>query len=139
LVRLAVADASGTVSSPKARFIQWKAVLNSNGTRSPRLSSVKIPYLQQNFRPEVTTIDVLPSGVLLQKTPSIRETISIPTIQPPSGRTLALGSQESNRFHRVACPKGDRSHFSGTRQIKIRIRSFMTFTTAPTTNAPGRF
>jgi hypothetical protein len=64
-----VADASGAVSSPKARFIQWKAVLNSNGTRSPRLSSVKIPYLQQNFRPEVTNIDVLPSGVLLQKTP----------------------------------------------------------------------
>src|SRR5215831_11337171 len=64
-----VADASGTISSPKARFIQWKAVLNSNGTRSPRLSSVKIPFLQQNFRPEVTNIDVLPSGVLLQKTP----------------------------------------------------------------------
>ena len=65
-----MADASGAVSSPKARFIQWKAVLNSNGTRSPRLSSVKIPYLQQNFRPEVTNIDVLPSGVLLQKTPA---------------------------------------------------------------------
>jgi len=64
-----LADASGAVSSPKARFIQWKAVLNSNGTRSPRLSSVKIPYLQQNFRPEITNIDVLPSGVLLQKTP----------------------------------------------------------------------
>jgi hypothetical protein len=64
-----LADASGTVSSPKARFIQWKAVLNSNGTRSPRLSSMKIPYLQQNFRPEVTSIDVLPSGVLFQKTP----------------------------------------------------------------------
>jgi hypothetical protein len=64
-----LADASGTISSPKARFIQWKAVLNSNGTRSPRLSSVKIPFLQQNFRPEVTNIDVLPSGVLLQKTP----------------------------------------------------------------------
>jgi hypothetical protein len=63
-----VADASGAVSSPKARFIQWKAVLNSNGTRSSRLSSVKIPYLQQNFRPEVSNIDVLPSGVLLQKT-----------------------------------------------------------------------
>jgi hypothetical protein len=62
-------DASGSVSSPKARFVQWKAVLNSNGTQSPRLSSVKIPFLQQNFRPEVTNIDVLPSGVLLQKTP----------------------------------------------------------------------
>src|SRR5215468_4747636 len=64
-----LADASGTISSPKARFIQWKAVLNSNGTRSPRVSSVKIPFLQQNFRPDVTNIDVLPSGVLLQKTP----------------------------------------------------------------------
>src|SRR5215510_3479563 len=63
-----LAGESGAVSSPKARVIQWKAVLNSNGTRSPRLSSVKIPYLQQNFRPEVTNIDVLSSGVLLQKT-----------------------------------------------------------------------
>ena len=62
-------DPAGAVSSPKARFIQWRAVLNSNGTQSPRLGSVKIPFLQQNFRPEVTNIDVLPSGVLLQKTP----------------------------------------------------------------------
>jgi len=62
-------DSSGAVASPKARFIQWKAVLNADGTQSPRLSSVKVPFLQQNFRPEVTNIDVLPSGVLLQKTP----------------------------------------------------------------------
>jgi len=60
-------DATGGSPSPKARFIQWKAVLKSDGTRSPRLGSIKVPYLQQNFRPEVTNIDVLPSGVALQK------------------------------------------------------------------------
>jgi hypothetical protein len=67
-----LADAAGTISSPKARFIQWKAVLKSDAARSPqspRLSSVKIPFLQQNFQPEVTNIDMLPFGVLLQKQP----------------------------------------------------------------------
>ena len=37
--------------------------------RAPRLGTVKVPFLQQNFAPEVTNIDVLPSGVLLQKQP----------------------------------------------------------------------
>jgi hypothetical protein len=62
-------DSSGGISSPKARFIQWKADLKSNNTRSPRINSVKVPFLQQNFRPEVTNIELLPPGVLLQKTP----------------------------------------------------------------------
>src|SRR5437773_8817234 len=62
-------DAAGASASPKARFVQWKAALKSDGTKSPRLGSVKVPYLQQNFRPEVTNIDVLTSGVALQKVP----------------------------------------------------------------------
>src|SRR5439155_25838353 len=62
-------DDSGGTMSPKARFIQWKASLRADGSRSPKLSSVRVPYLQQNFRPEVTKIDVLPPGVALQKVP----------------------------------------------------------------------
>jgi hypothetical protein len=62
-------DASGAISSPKARFIQWRAALKSDGVKSPRLGSVKVPFLQQNFQPEVTSIDLLPAGVLLQRTP----------------------------------------------------------------------
>ena len=62
-------DAAGASASPKARFVQWKAALKPDGTKSPRLGSVKVPYLQQNFRPEVTNIDVLTSGVALQKVP----------------------------------------------------------------------
>ncbi len=58
---------SGEVFSPNARFIQWKAVLNGEGEDVPLLSSVRVPYLQQNFRPDVTSLVVLPSGVALQK------------------------------------------------------------------------
>lgn len=60
-------DSSGATRSPKARFIQWKAGLKLDGTKSPHLGNVRVPYLQQNFRPEVTNIEVLPSGVALQK------------------------------------------------------------------------
>ena len=59
---------AGVVSSPPARFAQWKAVLTAGGsTASPSLDSVTLPYLQQNFRPEVSSIDVLPTGVALTK------------------------------------------------------------------------
>ncbi|HLH32296.1 MAG TPA: hypothetical protein VKY31_13915, partial [Terriglobia bacterium] len=60
-------DAAGGISSPKARFIQWRAVLKGDRSPSPKLGSVKVPYLQQNFRPEVTNIEVLPTSVALQK------------------------------------------------------------------------
>src|SRR5438874_9483531 len=56
-------DSSGATSSPKARFFQWKATLKSDRARSPRLGSVKVAFLQQNFHPEITNIDLLPTGV----------------------------------------------------------------------------
>ena len=62
-------DPAGIIPSPKARFIQWQAVLRADRSPSPRLSSVKVPFLQQNFRPEVTNIEVLPTAVALQKVP----------------------------------------------------------------------
>ena len=63
----AAIDGAGTVSSPNARFMQWQAVLKSDATRSPALNSVTVPYLQQNFAPEITAVEVLPSGVSLAK------------------------------------------------------------------------
>jgi hypothetical protein len=60
-------DRDGETDSPKARFIQWRAVLRSDSGRSPSLDSVSVSYLQQNFRPDITTLDVLPFGVTLIK------------------------------------------------------------------------
>jgi hypothetical protein len=63
-------DAKGSqVTSPKARFIQWRAVLRgSGGTASrnePQLDDVSLAYLARNVAPEILAITVLPPGVAL--------------------------------------------------------------------------
>jgi sugar lactone lactonase YvrE len=67
----AYSDAAGSqVASPKARFIQWRAVLHTaNGTRpaEPRLEDVSLAYLPRNVAPEVLGISILPPGVALQQ------------------------------------------------------------------------
>ena len=63
-------DANGSqISSPKARFIQWRAILrgtNANRAAQPQLEDVSIAYLPRNVAPEVVSITVLPPGVSLQ-------------------------------------------------------------------------
>jgi len=64
----AYSDASGSqIASPKARFIQWRAVLRGGDARSgePRLEDVSLAYLPRNVAPEVLAINVLPPGVAL--------------------------------------------------------------------------
>jgi sugar lactone lactonase YvrE len=63
-------DARGSqVSSPKARFIQWRALLRAKGNvrGEPSLDDVSIAYLPRNVAPEVLAISVLPPGVALQQ------------------------------------------------------------------------
>src|SRR5256714_9194553 len=57
------------IASPKARFIQWRAMLRSarNGSvPQARLNQVSLAYLPRNVAPEVLSITVLPPGVALQ-------------------------------------------------------------------------
>ena len=67
----AYSDAGGSqVASPKARFIQWRAVLrtaNAPRAAEPRLEDVSVAYLPRNVAPEVLAITVLPPGVALQQ------------------------------------------------------------------------
>src|SRR5438876_1697655 len=63
-------DARGAqISSPKARFIQWRALLRAIGDArgEPSLDDVSIAYLPRNVAPEVLAISVLPPGVALQQ------------------------------------------------------------------------
>lgn len=56
------AAAAGTsVSSPNARYLQWRAVLA--GKTSPEITSVVVSYLPRNARPRVTSLTVHPPGV----------------------------------------------------------------------------
>jgi hypothetical protein len=53
------------ITSPKARYLQWRAVLS--GSTTPVLTSVSAAYLQRNLRPEVQSITVHPPGIVFQK------------------------------------------------------------------------
>lgn len=54
------------ITSPKARYLQWRAVLTGKGD-GPVLTSVTAAYLQRNLRPVVRSITVHPPGIVFQK------------------------------------------------------------------------
>jgi len=54
------------IVSPKARYLQWRAVLTAKGD-GPILTSVTAAYLQRNLRPVVRSITVHPPGIVFQK------------------------------------------------------------------------
>jgi hypothetical protein len=54
------------ITSPKARYLQWRAVLSGRG-EGPVLTSVTLAYLQVNLRPQVRSITVHQPGIVFQK------------------------------------------------------------------------
>ena len=61
-------EATGTqITSPRGRFFQWRATLNSTGETSPEILDVTAIYLQQNLPPEVSGITIHPPGRVFQK------------------------------------------------------------------------
>ena len=62
------------ITSPKARYLQWRAVLTGTSTGTPVLTSLSSAYLPRNIRPQVASITVHPAGVVFQKPFSSGET-----------------------------------------------------------------
>jgi sugar lactone lactonase YvrE len=62
-------SAGAAISSPRARFIQWRAVLRAPATQNTggaaRLEGVSLAYLPRNVAPEILSITTLPTGVAL--------------------------------------------------------------------------
>ncbi len=61
----------GKVTSPPARFIQFRLTLRADRTPSqrPQLEGLRIAYLPQNMKPTISSFEVLPQGVALQEVP----------------------------------------------------------------------
>jgi hypothetical protein len=66
--------AGAAVTSPRARFIQWRAVLraptasgagSAAGVVGSRIEDVSVAYLPRNVAPEILSITTLPTGVAL--------------------------------------------------------------------------
>ncbi len=76
------------ITSPKARYLQWRATFK-RGTAAAAgdlLERMQIAYIQQNLRPQVVSINVLPSGVALQKQPYLQTgTLSLSSTSGEAG------------------------------------------------------
>jgi sugar lactone lactonase YvrE len=64
----AYTDAEGSpITSPRARYLQWRAVLTAGRTDAPVLTSVVAAYLPRNIRPRVTAVTIHPPGTVFQR------------------------------------------------------------------------
>jgi hypothetical protein len=81
------------ITSPRARFIQWRAVLRNaaataagnqaSGSASARLQTVVVAYLPRNQAPDITSVNVLPQGIAMAEQPlAIDPSISTSGLDP---------------------------------------------------------
>jgi hypothetical protein len=86
----------GRVSSPAARFVQWKATLTSDGgAHSPELESVDVAYLPKNVEPRIDEIEITPPNY---KFPPPTAPL-VPLAQPSQSLTLPpLGKKTTSSF-----------------------------------------
>ena len=62
------ADHQGSaITSPRARYLQWRAVLAGGTGNAPLLTSVTAAFLPRNLRPRVSSITVHPPGTVFQR------------------------------------------------------------------------
>ena len=90
----ATSEDGGRVTSPAARFIQWKATLTvdaaNKSDRSPQLDAVEVAYLPRNVAPRVQEIEItppnykFPAPVIALTTP---QTLSLPPLGKSASRT----------------------------------------------------
>ena len=55
------------ITSPNARYLQWRVSMTAGGGRSPVLTSVTAAYLPRNLRPVLSSITVHPAGTVFQR------------------------------------------------------------------------
>ncbi len=55
------------VTSPRARYLQWRAILTPSASDTPTLTSVTAAYLPRNARPRVTSVTVQAPGTVFQR------------------------------------------------------------------------
>ena len=63
--------AGAQISSPKARYLQWRTVLRS-GTSPAALNEVNLAFVARNIAPEILSITVLPTNVGLAANPPVQ-------------------------------------------------------------------
>lgn len=92
----AYATAAGSaISSPKARYLQWRVALNGTGD-GPALTSIAASYLPRNAKPKVLSVTIHPPGTVFQRPyPSGDPDLTGYELDPPARRILTAGSKDA--------------------------------------------
>lgn len=61
---------SGQIASPRARYLQWRALLRSGGNAV--LNEVSVAFVPRNIAPEILSIAILPTNVGLVANPPLQ-------------------------------------------------------------------
>jgi hypothetical protein len=100
-----------SIASPRARYLQWRAAFKPEANSGSKASSgvlrnVQIAYLQQNVRPLVTELKVIPYGIELQKQISPMASGEIPSGSATTSTGRALNApRERGREQAPVPPK----------------------------------
>ena len=97
------------VSSPAARYIQWRAVFKSKDGETPRLDDVTVAYLNENLPPEIHSLDVNSNGGPL---PSGVPNISVGNAGNSYGAGTAPSEHKTTIAWQADDPNGDRLTYS---------------------------
>ncbi len=77
----------GRVSSPPARFLQWKLMMKAlSGGASPEVCEVNAAYLQRNVAPQVQQIEITPPNYRFPPPATLTITTPPPLSLPPLGK-----------------------------------------------------
>jgi sugar lactone lactonase YvrE len=94
------------IASPRARYLQWRAILSSSGEETPVLTSVTAAYLPRNIRPRVTSITIHPPGTVFQRPFPTDPEIAGFDGDPPGGRGDGPAGQTGPALGRRTYQKG---------------------------------
>jgi len=83
------------VTSPPARYIQWKAVFHASGAASPTLADVTVSYLNQNLPPQIRSLSVSTAGERTNPAGSSSAGLA-------AGATISVSSSPSATFGATA-------------------------------------
>ena len=84
----------GRITSPPARFVQWKATLAASTAKSPELNSVDVAYLPKNVEPHVDRIEITPVNYRFPAQISITpvQSMSLPPLVSQTARSESASS-----------------------------------------------
>jgi hypothetical protein len=83
------------ITSPRARYLQWRAVLVGSRNAAPLLTSVTAAYLPRNIRPRVSGITIHPPGTVFQRQFPVDPEIAGFEGDTPDRRALARVQSQS--------------------------------------------